>query len=114
MTLKWPNDVLLDGLERADGPPELHALADVATGHRRRRVEGAGDQGGLEQGSRAGEAGRADRVRVCRGRGGLDRRARQLDHVGRLTCEVGVALAAPAEFIVFRVGRREGVVEVVE
>ena len=28
--------------------------------------------------------------------------------------EVGVAVAAPAEFVVFRVGRREGVVEVVE
>lgn len=33
---------------------------------------------------------------------------------GLLVCEVGVAIAAPAEFIVFRVGRREGVVEVVE
>lgn len=33
---------------------------------------------------------------------------------GRLTLEVGVAAAAPAEFIVFRVGRREGVVEVLE
>ena len=33
---------------------------------------------------------------------------------GRLLVEVGVAIAAPAEFIVFRVGRREGVVEVVE
>ncbi|MEJ7812812.1 MAG: phage tail sheath subtilisin-like domain-containing protein, partial [Gemmatimonadaceae bacterium] len=33
---------------------------------------------------------------------------------GRLLCEVGVALAAPAEFIVFRVGRREGVIEVIE
>jgi hypothetical protein len=33
---------------------------------------------------------------------------------GRLVCETGVAIAAPAEFIVFRVGRREGVVEVVE
>jgi hypothetical protein len=33
---------------------------------------------------------------------------------GRLICEVGVALAAPAEFVVFRVGRREGVIEIVE
>jgi hypothetical protein len=33
---------------------------------------------------------------------------------GRLVCEVGVAIAAPAEFLVFRVGRREGVVEVIE
>ena len=33
---------------------------------------------------------------------------------GRVLCEVGVAIAAPAEFIVFRLGRREGVVEVVE
>jgi hypothetical protein len=33
---------------------------------------------------------------------------------GRLVCEVGVAVAAPAEFLVFRLGRREGVVEVIE
>jgi hypothetical protein len=33
---------------------------------------------------------------------------------GRLVVEVGVAIAAPAEFIVFRVGRRDGVVEVLE
>jgi len=33
---------------------------------------------------------------------------------GRVLCEVGVAIVAPAEFIVFRLGRREGVVEVVE
>jgi hypothetical protein len=33
---------------------------------------------------------------------------------GQVLCEVGVAIAAPAEFIVFRVGRREAVVEVVE
>ena len=33
---------------------------------------------------------------------------------GQLLIEVGVAIAAPAEFIVFRVGRRDGVVEVVE
>jgi hypothetical protein len=33
---------------------------------------------------------------------------------GQVLCEVGVAIAAPAEFIVFRVGRREGVVEVLE
>jgi phage tail sheath protein FI len=33
---------------------------------------------------------------------------------GWLLVEVGVAVATPAEFIVFRVGRREGVVEVVE
>lgn len=34
--------------------------------------------------------------------------------VGQLYVEVGVAVAAPSEFIVFRVGRREGVVEVLE
>src|ERR1035441_7779701 len=34
--------------------------------------------------------------------------------VGQVLCEVGVAVAAPAEFIVFRVGRREAVVEVLE
>jgi uncharacterized protein len=33
---------------------------------------------------------------------------------GELVVEVGVAVAAPAEFIVFRVGRREGVIEVLE
>ena len=33
---------------------------------------------------------------------------------GLLVCEVGVAVAAPAEFIVFRIGRREGTVEVME
>jgi phage tail sheath protein FI len=33
---------------------------------------------------------------------------------GQVLCEVGVAIAAPAEFIVFRVGRREGVIEVLE
>lgn len=33
---------------------------------------------------------------------------------GHVLCEVGVAIAAPAEFIVFRVGRREAVVEVLE
>jgi uncharacterized protein len=33
---------------------------------------------------------------------------------GQLLCEVGVAIAAPAEFIVFRVGRNEGVVEIQE
>lgn len=33
---------------------------------------------------------------------------------GRLVCEVGVAIAAPAEFLIFRIGRREGIVEVVE
>jgi phage tail sheath protein FI len=33
---------------------------------------------------------------------------------GELICEVGVAIAAPAEFVVFRVGRREGVVELQE
>jgi hypothetical protein len=33
---------------------------------------------------------------------------------GRLVCEVGVAIAVPAEFIVFRLGRREGVVEIEE
>lgn len=30
---------------------------------------------------------------------------------GRLTCEVGVAVAAPAEFVVFRLTRRDGAVE---
>lgn len=34
--------------------------------------------------------------------------------LGQLLCEVGVAVAAPAEFIVFRIGRNEGVVEVLE
>jgi uncharacterized protein len=33
---------------------------------------------------------------------------------GRLYAEVGVAVAAPAELIVFRIGRREGVIEVLE
>jgi len=33
---------------------------------------------------------------------------------GRLVCEIRVALTAPAEFIVFRVGRHEGVVEIDE
>lgn len=33
---------------------------------------------------------------------------------GQVLCQVGVAIAAPAEFIVFRVGRREAVVEVLE
>jgi hypothetical protein len=33
---------------------------------------------------------------------------------GQLFIDVGVAIAAPAEFIVFRVGRREGVIQVVE
>jgi hypothetical protein len=32
----------------------------------------------------------------------------------QLLCEVGVAIAAPAEFIIFRVGRNEGVVEIEE
>lgn len=30
---------------------------------------------------------------------------------GHLICKIGVALAAPAEFIVFRIGRRDGVIE---
>jgi hypothetical protein len=34
--------------------------------------------------------------------------------LGQLLCEVGVAIAAPAEFIIFRVGRNEGVVEIEE
>ncbi len=34
--------------------------------------------------------------------------------MGRLIVEVGVAIAAPAEFIVFRLGRSEGIVEVLE
>jgi len=33
---------------------------------------------------------------------------------GELLVEVGVAIAAPAEFLIFRIGRREGVVEVLE
>jgi hypothetical protein len=33
---------------------------------------------------------------------------------GQVLCEVGVAIAAPAEFIVFRVGRREAIIEVLE
>jgi hypothetical protein len=33
---------------------------------------------------------------------------------GVLICEVGAAVAAPAEFVVFRLGRREGVVDVME
>jgi hypothetical protein len=34
--------------------------------------------------------------------------------MGQVICEVGVAVAAPGEFIVFRIGRQEGVVQVVE
>jgi phage tail sheath protein FI len=30
---------------------------------------------------------------------------------GQLVCRIGVALAAPAEFIVFRIGREGGVIE---
>lgn len=33
---------------------------------------------------------------------------------GKLVCDVGVALAAPAEFIVFRVGRKDAVTEIEE
>jgi Bacteriophage tail sheath protein len=33
---------------------------------------------------------------------------------GQVLCEVGVAIAAPAEFIVFRVGRREATIDIVE
>jgi phage tail sheath protein FI len=33
---------------------------------------------------------------------------------GRFIVELGVAIAAPAEFLVFRLGRNEGVVEVLE
>jgi hypothetical protein len=33
---------------------------------------------------------------------------------GQVICDVGVAVAAPGEFIVFRLGRQEGVVQVVE
>lgn len=39
---------------------------------------------------------------------------REVIEAGRLVCEVGVAIAAPAEFIVFRLGRAEGVVELAE
>lgn len=38
----------------------------------------------------------------------------ELVEQGQLVCEVGVALGAPAEFVVFRIGRREGVVEIEE
>jgi hypothetical protein len=38
----------------------------------------------------------------------------ELVEQGMLVCEVGVAIVAPAELIVFRLGRREGVVEVME
>ena len=33
---------------------------------------------------------------------------------GQVICEVGVAVAAPSEFLVFRIGRSEGVVQVLE
>jgi hypothetical protein len=33
---------------------------------------------------------------------------------GQLVCRIGVALAAPAEFIVFRIGRESGVIEFAE
>ncbi|KYF75885.1 hypothetical protein BE20_29385 [Sorangium cellulosum] len=33
---------------------------------------------------------------------------------GQVVCEIGVAIAAPAEFLVFRVGRRAGVIELQE
>lgn len=33
---------------------------------------------------------------------------------GQLVCRIGVALAAPAEFIVFRIGRASGVIEIAE
>jgi hypothetical protein len=39
---------------------------------------------------------------------------REVVDAGRLICEVGVAIAAAAEFIVFRVGRQDGVVEIQE
>jgi hypothetical protein len=39
---------------------------------------------------------------------------RQAIEEGRLLVEIGVAIAAPAEFIIFRIGRKEGVVEVLE
>jgi len=35
-------------------------------------------------------------------------------NAGQVLGEGGVAIAAPAEFIVFRVGRREAVLEVLE
>lgn len=38
----------------------------------------------------------------------------ELVDAGQLVCEVGVAIAAAAEFIVFRLGRRDGVVEIQE
>ena len=33
---------------------------------------------------------------------------------GQLVCRIGVALGAPAEFIVFRIGREGGVIELEE
>jgi phage tail sheath protein FI len=33
---------------------------------------------------------------------------------GEVVCEIGVAIAAPAEFLIFRVGRRAGVIELKE
>lgn len=39
---------------------------------------------------------------------------RELIEAGGLVCEVGVAIAAAAEFIVFRLGRKDGVVEIQE
>lgn len=33
---------------------------------------------------------------------------------GQVVCEIGVAIAAPAEFLIFRVGRRAGVIELKE
>ena len=33
---------------------------------------------------------------------------------GQVVCEIGVAIAAPAEFLIFRIGRRAGVVELQE
>ena len=33
---------------------------------------------------------------------------------GQLVCRIGVALAAPSEFIVFRIGREDGVIETAE
>lgn len=38
----------------------------------------------------------------------------ELVEAGRLVCEIGVAIAAPAEFVVFRLGRQDGVVELQE
>jgi len=39
---------------------------------------------------------------------------RESIEAGKLVCEIGVAVAGPAEFVVFRLGRKEGVIELEE